>query len=135
MEALKNAEALPTYPSSSVNALDGRYGIRSAERGYVESHGSDIESNIWFKTPLITESHDQGWCSNRVNGNWTWFEISILENANATEPRVKDDVQLTWESHKNQLKSKAFVQLEGTLFPDDHGIFRLLEEQNVIAVR
>ncbi|KAF5980102.1 calcium-independent phospholipase A2-gamma [Fusarium bulbicola] len=132
MEALKNAEALPIYPSSSVDVLDGKYGIRSAERGYVESHGSDIESNTWFKTPplevktikrlrsiqLITESHDQGWCSNRADGNWTWFEISILENANTTEPRVKDDVQLTWESHKNQLKSKHFVQ-----------------EQNVIAVR
>ncbi|KAI7763831.1 hypothetical protein LZL87_014009 [Fusarium oxysporum] len=149
MEALKNAEALPVYPSSPADALDGKYGIRSTERGYVESHGSDIESNTWFKTPpldvkiiqrlrsiqLITESHDQGWCSDRANGNWTWFEISILENVNATKPRVKDDVQLTWESHKNELESKEFVELEGTPFPEDHDIFRLLEDQNVIAVR
>ncbi|EWG38305.1 hypothetical protein FVEG_01563 [Fusarium verticillioides 7600] len=149
MEALKNAEALPIYPSSSANVLDGKYAVRSTESGHVESHGSEIESNTWFKTPpldvktiqrlhsiqLITESHDQGYCDDRANGNWTWFEISILENANATEPRVKDDVQLTWESHKNQLESKDFVQLEGTLFPEDHDIFRLLEDQNVIAVR
>ncbi|KAF5625338.1 calcium-independent phospholipase A2-gamma [Fusarium tjaetaba] len=149
MEALKNAEALPIYPSSPADALDGKYAIGSTERGYVESYGSDIESNTWFKTPpldgktiqklrsiqLITESHDQGYCSDRAKGNWTWFEISILENANATEPRVKDDVQLTWESHKNQLESREFVQLEGTLFPKDHDIFRLLEDQNVIAVR
>ncbi|KAF5650755.1 phospholipase [Fusarium sp. NRRL 52700] len=149
MEALRNAEALPIFPSSPADALDGKYGIRSAESGYVESHGSDIESKTWFKTPpldgktiqrlhsiqLITDSHDQGWCSDRASGNWTWFEISIFENADATEPRIKDVVQLTWESHKNELESNDFVQLEGALFPEDHDIFRLLEEQNVVAVR
>ncbi|KAF9762686.1 hypothetical protein IL306_003352 [Fusarium sp. DS 682] len=149
MEALKNAEALPAYPSSPSNASDGKYAIRSTEGGYVESDGPEIESDTWFKTPpldiktiqrlhslqLITESHDQGWCDNRAEGNWTWFEVSVLENADATEPRVKDDVQLSWSSHKNELESKDFVALEGILFSQDHDVFRLLEENNVIAVR
>lgn len=52
MEALKNAEALPIYPSSSANVLDGKYAVRSTESGHVESHGSEIESNTWFKTPV-----------------------------------------------------------------------------------
>ncbi|KAF5670931.1 hypothetical protein FDENT_11101 [Fusarium denticulatum] len=54
MEALKNAEALPIFPSSPADALDGKYGIRSAESGYVESYGSDIEGNNWFQTPTRT---------------------------------------------------------------------------------
>ncbi|KAG8879450.1 hypothetical protein FRC20_000022 [Serendipita sp. 405] len=28
---------------------------------------------------LETTSHDQGWCSDPNSGNWTWFQINILQ--------------------------------------------------------
>jgi hypothetical protein len=75
-------------------------------------------SVLWFKTPpvdrdfcyraaqlqLCTDSCDQGPLSAGValdSGN-TWFEVAIYANADATEPRKKDDKPLTWTSHFNR---------------------------------
>lgn len=51
---------------------------------------------------LVAESHDQGYCDDPDAGNWTWFELAIMENDEAVSPRVKDGIELTWVSHKNR---------------------------------
>jgi hypothetical protein len=64
---------------------------------------------------LFTESHDQGFCDDEAAGTWTWFELAIMENADATAPREKDGIQLSWVSHKNVLNDGTFTWV-GSLF-------------------
>ncbi|KAF3358216.1 hypothetical protein VDGD_03089 [Verticillium dahliae] len=142
-------EALSEYPSSPGDAPDGKYAVRSGKKKHVDSSGPDIEHTSWFRTPsldtktiqrlhsiqLFTESRDQGFCDDKAAGIWTWFEIAIMENADAVTPRVKDDIQLSWSSHKNVLSCEDFTWLQGSVFSEDHDLFRLVEKNNVIAVR
>jgi hypothetical protein len=58
---------------------------------------------------LVTESHDQGFCDNEAAGAWTWFEVSLMENADETLPRVKNGIELTWSSHKNVLNNRSWA--------------------------
>ncbi|EGY21649.1 phospholipase [Verticillium dahliae VdLs.17] len=98
-------EALSEYPSSPGDAPDGKYAVRSGKKKHVDSSGPDIEYTSWFRTP----SRDQGFCDDKAAGIWTWFEIAIMENADAVTPRVKDDIQLSWSSHKNVLSCEDFT--------------------------
>ncbi|KAL1857624.1 hypothetical protein Daus18300_010264 [Diaporthe australafricana] len=73
------------------------------------AYGPSIEHEIWFKTQpldagiikrlhslkLIAESCDQGFVSDEKGGNWTWFEIAILEKNESKHPKIKDGIQLT----------------------------------------
>ncbi|KAF4996354.1 hypothetical protein FDECE_12498 [Fusarium decemcellulare] len=127
MELPETLEALTVYPSAAADAPDGKYAICTSEEREVESSDSEIKYTRWFTTPLFTESHDQGFCDNEAAGIWTWFEVAIMDNADATTPRAKDDIQLAWTSHKNVLKSNIFAWLQGILFSKDHDLFRLLE--------
>ncbi|EKJ68584.1 hypothetical protein FPSE_11242 [Fusarium pseudograminearum CS3096] len=86
---------------------------------------------------LVTESHDQGWYSDRALGSWTWFEVAIFENEAAIEPRKKDDILLSWTSHRSEMAPESDSDMDpeielfspqlGSLFSQDHDIFRLLE--------
>jgi hypothetical protein len=51
---------------------------------------------------LYAESHDQGFADEPSGGNWTWFELAILEDGKATAPRMKDGIELVWKSHRNR---------------------------------
>ena len=64
---------------------------------------------------LFTQSRDQGFCDDEKAGTWTWFELAIMENADATVPRIKDDIQLSWTSHKNVLDCENFTWVCSTL--------------------
>jgi hypothetical protein len=57
---------------------------------------------------FVTECHDQGYCDTPDNGNWTWFELCIMENDEATKPRWKDGVELTWISHTNRFTERDY---------------------------
>lgn len=46
-------------------------------------------------------------------GNWTWFELAILENESAFAPRVKDGVELVWKSHYNRFLSEEYGWVRG----------------------
>lgn len=95
---------------------------------------------------LIAESCDQGFVSDEKGGNWTWFEIAILENNESKQPKLKDGIQLTWVSHENRfntdqygwvmLQTSQYImrpntlirsQEEGLEFNENHDLFRLLE--------
>lgn len=84
----------------------------------IDTNGRDgIVTEIWFKTEpltptlvyrlaqlqLTTDSHDQGFADDAEAGCYSWFEICILADANATEPRQKDGRTLTWRSHGNRV--------------------------------
>lgn len=36
---------------------------------------------------LHTETHDQGYVTDRAQGNWTWLELAIYENESSDSPR------------------------------------------------
>jgi hypothetical protein len=57
---------------------------------------------------LIAESHDQGFSDVLSAGNWTWFELALMENERSDSPRVKDDVKLTWYSHVNRFCTEDY---------------------------
>ena len=57
---------------------------------------------------LIAESHDQGHADITSAGNWTWFELAILQDESAYQPRVKDGVALVWKSHDNRFLEDDF---------------------------
>jgi hypothetical protein len=90
-----------------------------------------IESKIWFKSKpvdrnfcyrvaqlqLCTESMDQGWVSDGTHGSWSWFEIVILPDEEATEPRTSEDgKKLVWRSHNNRLATQKTTTHFGVIF-------------------
>ncbi|KIJ36117.1 hypothetical protein M422DRAFT_34386, partial [Sphaerobolus stellatus SS14] len=98
-----------------------------------------IVSEHWFKSAplsrnfanrvvqiqLCTDSHDQGWATDKAQGSWTWFDIVVLPNANTDVPkRTKDGREMAWRSHANQLGQDTRSEL-----------LTCLEVGNVIAVR
>jgi len=57
---------------------------------------------------LIAESHDQSFCDVPSAGNWTWFELAVMENEHSESPGIKDGIELTWISHLNRLRTSEY---------------------------
>jgi hypothetical protein len=57
---------------------------------------------------LFADTHDQGWVGDRALGNWTWLEIALYENGTMDSPRTREGVELSWQSHKNDMGSKEY---------------------------
>lgn len=77
---------------------------------------------------LFAESHDQGYVSDSMRGNWTWFQLAILDNAQATSPKRKRDGQeLVVMSHSNKVRSKTYHWLPGETFNASHDFLKSLE--------
>lgn len=64
---------------------------------------------------LFTDSRDQGEADVPSAGNWTWFELVILEDETAFAPRVKDGVELVWKSHDNNFLAKEYGLVSASL--------------------
>ncbi|KAK0640201.1 Calcium-independent phospholipase A2-gamma [Lasiodiplodia hormozganensis] len=119
--AVKN---LPPLPSQSSHIPAGRYPVESTLLDRIRA------------VKLFAESHDQGFASDISAGNWTWFELAILENDAATAPKVtKDGVELVWTSHPNRIKSSKYGWEAGGTFSSERDLLNFLEARNVIAVR
>jgi hypothetical protein len=111
----------------------------TTEQGWIKSdspctvYGNDdrIESKIWFKSKpidrsfcyrvtqlqLCTDSKDQGWVSDGTQGSWSWFEIVILPDKQATKPRTSEDgKELVWRSHHNRLATQKTTAHFGMVF-------------------
>ncbi|CAO2648169.1 Nn.00g090910.m01.CDS01 [Neocucurbitaria sp. VM-36] len=146
---LKDIEALRSFPSSAPTIDRGQYKIASTQERELESPDEQIHAEVWFQSPplkantirridrlqLYAESHDQGFADNESGGNWTWFELAILEDEYSKAPRAKDGIELVWKSHRNRFLTDEYGWKEGQEFDEDHDLFRLLEDGNVIAVR
>lgn len=85
---------------------------------------------------LFAESHDQGRVDNIAAGNWTWFELAILESDAATAPKVTEKgIKLVWTSHPNRFRSPQYGWKAGDTFNSERDLLNFLEAGNVIAVR
>ncbi|KAE8149604.1 acyl transferase/acyl hydrolase/lysophospholipase [Aspergillus avenaceus] len=148
-------ELLSDEPSSSPIKLEkdenneNRWLLKHSPEKMIRAQNDKIRTEVWFQTEpldasfishiksirLKTDSHDQGYVENRLEGNWTWFELSILDKKDAQYPKVKEELTLTWESHRNVMESDNFCHLEGHVFEEQHDLLRFLEEGDIIAVR
>ncbi|KAL0258036.1 hypothetical protein SLS55_007207 [Diplodia seriata] len=141
---------LPSLPSQTSFISPTQYVIKHTSEDYVAASGPQIQAKIWFKSPalqaktirmirglrLFADSHDQGWCSDRKAGNWTWLELAILPDESATSPKTAaSGLELVWTSHVNSLATKDYTWLSGEVFDERRDFFSLLEPGNVIAVR
>ncbi|KIJ40903.1 hypothetical protein M422DRAFT_60526 [Sphaerobolus stellatus SS14] len=84
---------------------------------------------------LYTDSCHQGYVDDYKQGCWSWFEVVILKDANATEPLVRDGKVYSWRSHENRLDSKLDVARHfGVIFDRRAEILDALEPGNCIGV-
>lgn len=81
---------------------------------------------------LCTDSHDQGFVDDRSAGSWSWFEVVIFENAESTEPRVKDGRPLVWSSHANKVAGQEFSRHFGVIFDRRGELLDDLEVQKTL---
>ncbi|CAI4216176.1 unnamed protein product [Parascedosporium putredinis] len=136
-------KGLPTLPEAVVGFDDGTYSVSSHKESSLIAEGPEVVNKIWFPSEkeliqrihslqLIAKSHDQGYSDDEFSASWTWFEIAILKHKNSRHPRVKDGIELVWNSHRNALRSSEFTWAK---FGQDHDLFRLLEDGNVLGIR
>ncbi|GAB7348910.1 hypothetical protein MBLNU459_g7600t1 [Dothideomycetes sp. NU459] len=145
----QEVESFPEFPSQASELTSEHYAVKCETELTVNSHGPDVEAEVWFQTPpldtatigkihavqLLAETHDQGYYDAGDGGNWTWLEFALLSSKDSVTPRMKDGVELVWMSHYNRLCSKDYGWAEGMVFEAQHDMLRLIEEGNVIAVR
>lgn len=131
--------------------------IKHLEEEVLKACDGEIQTRIWFKSPvclfsinwnsqsllmqpleqdtirlingvkLFAESHDQDWCGDDEQGNWTWFEIAILENEDATAPRMVGNEELVKLSHMNSFRSSDYTWQGGQVFTMDDEFLSSLE--------
>lgn len=113
----------------------------SNEECVVTSYDADVQSEIWFKTvpltpsdcrrwtqiQLTTDSCDQGFVSIEEAGSWSWFEISVFADENATEPIRDGDKEHTYISHFNRLAIGSVSRHFGAIFDRGSDLFDALE--------
>ncbi|KAF4951188.1 hypothetical protein FGADI_7679 [Fusarium gaditjirri] len=127
-----------------------RYAVRSEQDASVSASSGTKKTKIWFKSPPLTtltlrmiraiklfaESHDQGSVLNLEQGNWTWFELVILDNEDATSPKKdRKGKELVVISHPNRVGSRDYEWMQGDTFDMSRHFLKSLEAGNVIAVR
>lgn len=107
----------------------------------VRADSNELRRKIWFKTEpvtrefcyrvaqiqLCTNSRDQGWASSDQDASWSYFDVAILENSEATTPKIKDGNELAWHSHHNRLAVAESSTYFGTVFDRRSGLLNDLE--------
>lgn len=77
---------------------------------------------------LTTHAHHESSPTEDVIGTWCWFDLVVLQNAEAIEPVVKDGRALVWRSHDIPRMATAHSDEQtGRLFSRDHEMLSLLE--------
>ena len=94
---------------------------RSSSACRVEATSETLVSQIWFKSDPIdrlflyravqlqlqTDSRDHGNSSTATEtpggaAGWSWFELVVFRDKDATEPLERDGKLLAWRSHGNR---------------------------------
>ncbi|KAJ9497139.1 hypothetical protein H2202_007295 [Exophiala xenobiotica] len=115
-------KGLPSLAQGISSDSNGQYSVSCSKESDLEAKDAEYQYSTWFQTPpldpptierlhglqLIAESHDQGFSDVPSAGNWTWFELALMENERSDSPRVKDDVKLTWYSHVNRFCTEDY---------------------------
>lgn len=97
-------------------------------RGVFEEDDINLARLIGLR--VRTLSKDQGWVSDEAAGNWTWFEVTVLDAAGNRKMVVNEegkDEEAVWESHHNKLASKSFKLRKGRWFEPTHELWRILK--------
>ncbi|KAL2885210.1 Di-copper centre-containing [Ceratocystis lukuohia] len=85
---------------------------------------------------LFTKSHDRRSINDLKQGNWTWVELVILDNKDATSPKKsRKGKELVVTSHSNKANSKNYEWMQGEAIDTRCNFPKSLEDGNVIAVR
>ncbi|PPQ82479.1 hypothetical protein CVT24_002371 [Panaeolus cyanescens] len=137
-------------PTGTPNFLDDAW-LRSESKCIVAAQTADVASQIWFKSKpvdrefcyrvtqiqLCTSSRDQGNVQDKNAGSWTWFELVILADENATEPKVsKEGREMVWRSHSNRISDERSPTFHfGAVFDRRSDLLAALEVGDVLAVR
>ncbi|KAL1614869.1 hypothetical protein SLS54_009423 [Diplodia seriata] len=139
-------KSLPSLPSQTSFISPTQYVIKHTSEDCVVASGPQTQAKIWFKSPalqaktirkirglrLFADSHDQGWCSDRKAGNWTWLELAILPDESATSPKTAaNGLELVWTSHVNCLATNDYAWLSGEVFDERRDFLSLLERKPV----
>ncbi|KZV92648.1 hypothetical protein EXIGLDRAFT_718105 [Exidia glandulosa HHB12029] len=141
---LRHAELLVPIPRLSVTS-----------RSHLEviARTGAVEQRDWFTSPplthqdlahiaavqLHTQSHDQGWASQRDGGSWTWFDLCLARTGRGgdglVEVRKRAAGELRWMSHHNPIASRKPDEREGAIFDVEHEIWTHARDGDVILVR
>ncbi|PPQ86546.1 hypothetical protein CVT25_007204 [Psilocybe cyanescens] len=129
---------------------DGVYSLIPTSGCHVKAVSDEQVHSLWFTTPILesdvipkiediqltTYAHHEGSPADDATGVWCWFDLVVLQNAEATEPVIKDGRALVWRSHDVPRAATANSDEQtGTCFSRNHEMLGLLEAGNVIAVR
>jgi hypothetical protein len=76
---------------------------------------------------LFTWSHNQGPADDANEVEWSWFDLVILENPEATSPKVLDGRSLVWRSHCNRAEVTHNTFCQGSIFDRTHELLSLLQ--------
>ncbi|KAJ4401643.1 hypothetical protein N0V91_007815 [Didymella pomorum] len=140
--SIEKIKSLPALPSQATAIDQGQYTIATKQQlNLIPTNDEATRTHIWFRTPALTidtikhirsiqlwaESRDQGANRERFYGNWTWFELAILENESSQEPKKVNDVEFVWKSHRNRFQATDFDWGEGQKFTEDQDLVHLLE--------
>ncbi|KAI9935105.1 hypothetical protein ASPWEDRAFT_31438 [Aspergillus wentii DTO 134E9] len=142
-------QTIKPLPSQDSAIPDGQYVVKCDQQKQIVATDGDIKAEVWFRTPALTadtirsihslqlyvESHDQGYADDESAGNWTWFEIAILENESAETAKINKGVELVWLSHRNNFLTRKYEWKNGGVYDESHPILSHLEAGNVLAVR
>ena len=93
---------------------------------------------------LFTVAHNQGTLPAGGSGEWSWFDLCILETPESDTPVVKDGRSLVWRSHNVPLTADEDAeQSDGTLFsrhdPNHSEIFahlkvRIAQNKHIVHI-
>ncbi|KAJ8109063.1 hypothetical protein OPT61_g7729 [Boeremia exigua] len=148
-KTIESVKALRPLPSQTSSIDHGEYTVTAERQQDLVPPDEHTQTKVWFQTPALTldtinhidviqlwaESHDQGALRNSYLGNWTWFELAILEDEKSTTPKVMNGVELVWKSHRNRFQTSDYAWEAGRRFTEHEDLVHLLEDGNVIAVR
>jgi len=84
---------------------------------------------------LVTSSQDQGWCEDRSQRSYSWFEVEIMQSVEGTlTPKTHPETgrPLRWTSHHNVLAGGP--KRDGEIIDLEHDIWRHIEEGDSIQV-
>ncbi|KAG8999262.1 hypothetical protein FRB94_006350 [Tulasnella sp. JGI-2019a] len=106
---------------------------------------------VWFKSEpldrstiyrlaqlqLVTKSRDQGRIleSSQNPGSWSWFEVAIYADKDATSPRLRHNGKpCQWKSHQNAFALKSTAAHYGLVFDRRGRLLDALEPGDIIVV-
>jgi hypothetical protein len=75
----------------------------------------------------MTTAHHQVGIDSVEDGLWAWFDLCILKNSDANQPKVVDGRELIWSSHEIPYDHDEYTGQAGELFTREHELLSYLE--------